>query len=98
MAFAFVREFEVGADRSTANYDAINERLRLEEEPAEGLIAHAAGFAGGTFQMIELWESSELEQRFERERLMPTIQEVVGDGGAAPSTYSYELHNLVTPR
>jgi hypothetical protein len=95
MAFAFVHEFEVGADRTTTNYDAIGERMRLDEAPAEGLILHAAGFAGGKFRMIEVWESPELQQRFERERLLPAVEEVVRDGGTPPTTYSYELHNLV---
>jgi len=59
------------------------------------LIIHAVGFTGGKFRLIEVWESSEHEQRFERERLMPAIREIVGDAGTAPSTESFELHNLV---
>jgi quinol monooxygenase YgiN len=95
MAFAYVHEFDAGADRSTTNYDAISERTRLAEEPIDGLILHAAGFDGGKFRMIEVWESPELEQRFVRERLMPAVREVVRDGAAAPVTHSYELHNLI---
>ena len=98
MAFAYVHEFDVGADRSTTNYDAISERLRLGEDPVEGLIVHAAGFAGGKFRMIEVWDSPELEERFERERLLPAVRDVVRDGAAPPVTYSYELHNLVASR
>jgi hypothetical protein len=98
MAFAYVHEFDVGADRSTTNYDAIVERMRLDEDPADGLILHAAGFVGGKFQMIEVWESPEPQQRFERERLMPAVQEVVRDDAAPPVTHSYELHNVVAPR
>lgn len=98
MAFAYIHEFDAGADRSTTNYDAIGERMRLAEDPAEGLILHAAGFSGGKFRMIEVWESPELQQRFERERLMPAVLEVVDDGAAPPVTHSYELHNLIAPR
>jgi hypothetical protein len=98
MAFAYVHEFDVGADRSTTNYDAINERMRLGEDPVDGLILHAAGFASGKFRMIEVWESPELEQRFERDRRMPALREVVRDGAATPVTHSYELHNLIAPR
>lgn len=95
MATAFIHEFDAGADRSTANYDAIRARMRLHEEPAPGLIVHAAGFSGGTFRMIEIWESTDHQQRFARERLMPAVREVVGDGAAPPTTTSYELHDLV---
>jgi hypothetical protein len=98
MAFAYVHEFDVGADRSTTNYDAIGERMRLAEDPVDGRILHAAGFTGGKFRMIEVWESPELEQRFERERLMPAVREVVGAGAAPPVTHSYELHNLIAAR
>lgn len=95
MAFAYVHEFDVGADRSTTNYDAIGAELRLDEDPPEGLVVHAAGFAGGKFRMIEIWERPELQQRFERERLMPVVRQVAGTNGTAPETTSYELHNLV---
>ena len=98
MPFAYVHEFDVGADRSTINYDGISAEIRLEEEPAEGLIFHAAGFDGGNFRMVEVWESPELQQRFERERLMPAIAEVPGENGTPPTrTHSYELHNLIAP-
>jgi hypothetical protein len=95
MAFAYIHEFDAGADRSTTNYDAIGERMRLTEDPVDGLILHAAGFSGGKFRMIEVWESPELQERFERERLMPAVREVVRDDAAPPVTHSYELHNLV---
>lgn len=95
MAIAYIREFDVGADRSTTNYDSIGARMKLGEHAPDGLIVHAAGFSGSKFRMIEIWESVELEQRFERERLMPAVMEVVGDGGTAPATESFELHNLV---
>ena len=97
MAFTYIHEFDVGADRSTANYDAIGERMRIAEDPPEGLILHSAGFHGGKFQMIEVWDSPELQQKFERERLMPAVLEVAGDNGTAPTTHSYELHNLIAP-
>jgi hypothetical protein len=95
MAIAYVHEFEVGADRSTANYDAIDEKMRLAEDPAPGLILHSAGFTGDKFRMVDVWETQEDQERFERERLFPAIRDVVGDGGTAPTTESYELHNLV---
>jgi hypothetical protein len=98
MSFAYIHEFEVGADRSTTNYDAISAHMRLDEDPAEGLILHAAGFDGGKFRMVEIWESPELAQRFERERLLPAVREVVADGAAPPTTHSYELHNLIAAR
>ncbi len=97
MAIAFIREFEPGADRTTTNYDAVSRRLALHEDPADGLILHAAGFSGGTFRMIEIWESAEQKERFDRERLIPAVRDVVGDAASAPSNERYELHRLITP-
>jgi hypothetical protein len=97
MAIAFIREFQPGADRTTTNYDAVSRRLALDDDPADGLLLHAAGFSGGTFRLIEIWESAEHEERFERERLLPVVRELVGTAASAPATESYELHNLVAP-
>ena len=95
MTVAYIREFDVGADRTTSNYDEVQRRMGLDENPPEGLIVHAAGFTGSKFRMLDIWESAELQERFKSERLMPTVREVVGDGGSAPSTESYELHHVV---
>lgn len=97
MPYAYVHEFETGADRSTTNYDALRSHLRLAEAPAAGLILHAAGFTDGTFQMLEIWETPEHAERFERERLVPALQAVVHESAAAPTTRSFALHNLVAP-
>ena len=97
MAIAHISEFEPGADRTTTNYDAVSRRLALDEDPADGLILHAAGFSGGTFRMVEIWESAEHLERFQRERLLPAVRELVGAAASAPTSESYELHNLVAP-
>ncbi len=97
MAIAYVREFDVGADRTTRNYDEIGRRMGLEDDPPPGLILHAAGFAGAAFRMVEIWETAEDEERFARERLMPTVREVVRDAARPPRTERYELHALLAP-
>jgi hypothetical protein len=95
MAYAFVHEFEVGADRSTTNYDAIDEKLGIASNPPEGMIVHSAGFAGDKFRMVDIWETPQDFERFQSERLIPTVFDVVGQDGSAPTTQSYELHNLI---
>ena len=44
MAVAFVQEFPIiGDDRSTANYDALNDHVMASGVP-DGLVSHSAGF------------------------------------------------------
>jgi hypothetical protein len=98
MAVAVISEFDAGAERTTTNYDEVTKRLALEANPPEGLIVHAAGFSSNTFRIISLWETAEHKQRFERERLLPIVRDVVGESAAPPRNESYELHNVVTLR
>lgn len=95
MAYAHITEFDSGADRSTTNYDALNQRVNEQEQP-EGMIYRCAGFdEKGVFRMFEAWQSSEHRQRFIRERLEPLMAEGPADPTRTdpPSReYGYELH------
>jgi hypothetical protein len=98
MAVALIQEFRIqNGDRSTTNYDAINERLTAGEPPAGGII-HTAGFddEAGVFRIFEVWESREQCERFLREQVMPVVQELAGDQAAQPDRQAiYDLHNYV---
>ncbi|HEY2202788.1 MAG TPA: hypothetical protein VGH56_12955 [Solirubrobacteraceae bacterium] len=98
MAIAYVQEFEVDEnDRSTANYDAVRERLQANTNPPAGLIVHTAGFAAGVFRIFDVWESHEQWERFHEERLMPIVSEIMASGSGSPPVreYTYELHDLI---
>lgn len=100
MPVAYLQEFEPG-DRSTTNYDAINERLGTDENPPEGLLVHTAGFTDdGTFRIYDVWESREHAERFRQERLMPVIQEVMAGQSPRPPVKDemYDLHHAVAGR
>lgn len=97
MAVAFVQEFPIeGADRSTANYDAISERLDARNNPPEGAIFHTAGFdeEDGVFRIFDVWDSREQAERFLSERVMPLAAEIAGEGAAPQRQYFYELHDV----
>jgi hypothetical protein len=101
MAVAFVQEFPVdpSGDRSTTNYDAIQQRLDATSNPPEGGILHTAGFdeEAGVFRIFDVWETREQAERFVQERVMPIVQEVTGGQAAPPQRqYFYELHDLMT--
>jgi hypothetical protein len=101
MAVAFVQEFKIeGADRSTTNYDAVNERLTQTDAP-DGLIIHFAGFDedAGVFRIVNVWESREQGQAYHDEHVMPVVREVIGEGQGAPPAREgvYELHHVAKP-
>ena len=101
MAYAFVNEFPIqGDDRTTTNYDAVNDLLAHEQAP-EGLIAHFAGFdeEAGVFRVVNLWDTQEQGQRYLDERVLPAARQVMGEEGGTPPTRmgSYELHHLLMP-
>jgi hypothetical protein len=101
MPVVFIQEFAIdGDDRSTTNYDAVNERLNPEADKPAGLIVHTAGFDedGGVFRILDVWESQEDADRFMRERLTPLVEEMLAGRPDAPPPSreaSYELHHIV---
>ncbi len=100
MSYAYVTEFPIeGSDRSTANYDAINDRLAHEQAP-EGLVVHYAGFddEAGVFRVVNVWDTREQAEGYLENRILPAVRDVLGDNPRQPSRQSgYELHHLLTP-
>jgi hypothetical protein len=98
VAVAFVQEFQI-EDRSTANYDAVVQRLG--DETPEGAILHTAGFddEAGVFRIFDVWESREHAERFMKERLQPILDELMQNrSDLQPPTREawYELHDIAT--
>ena len=81
-------------DRAT--YDAVNERVGIGADHPLGLLMHAAGESDDGFQIVEIWASEDYAERYESERLMPALREVVG-AGHQPAVTTYDTHFLVTP-
>jgi hypothetical protein len=59
--------------------------------PVEGLLAHIAGQRGGTFRVVDVWESEEAFGRF-GETLMPILQEL----GVQGQPEVYPAHTFVS--
>ena len=84
----------------TDMYDAVNAKMDVVANPPEGLICHTAGVAEGNFRIIDVWESKDDYDRFNKERLGPAIQEVSqgqAPPGGPPSEKVYELHSVIAP-
>ena len=101
MAVAWFQEFEI-TDRDTTNYDAVSAGLGLDANPAEGLIAHTAGFDDDNtvFRIFDVWESREHAQRFIDGRLMPILGEIMGGETRHPAVVQtregfYDLYDVI---
>lgn len=98
MAFAVIQEFPIdGDDRTTANYDRVQEALGTRGDPPAGGLVHTAGFdeEAGVFRVFDVWESEEAWQAFSNDRLMPVVQPLMEQGGRPPETRSYHLHDFM---
>jgi hypothetical protein len=98
MAYCRIQDWvEPETERSTTIYDKVTAKLGPMAQDARGFIAHAAGWTGNGFRIIELWESEEDCERFFAEAVMPAVMEASGgEPGTMPQTTGYELHNVVT--
>ena len=97
MAFAVMQEFPIdGSDRTTTNYDRVQEALGARENPPAGGLVHSAGFdeEAGVYRIFDVWESEEAWTAFLNDRLMPVVRPLMEQAGRAPETRTYELHEF----
>jgi quinol monooxygenase YgiN len=98
VAVAVIQEFPIeGTDRSTTNYDRVQEALGTRDNPPAGGLAHAAGFdeEAGVFRIFDVWESKEAWETFFNDRVMPVVRPMMEQGGRAPETRVYQLHEFM---
>ena len=98
MAVAVIQEFPIeGDDRTTANYDRVQEALGTRGDPPPGGLVHTAGFdeEAGVFRVFDVWETREAWEAFLNDRLMPIVRPMMEQGGRPPETRVYELHDYM---
>lgn len=101
MAFVVIQEFPIeGENRSTANYDRVQEALGTRTKPPAGGLVHTAGFdeRAGVFRIFDVWESEDAWNAFLDDRLMPVVRPMLEQGGRAPETRTYHLHEFQAAR
>ena len=73
MAIAVIQEFPIeGDDRTTTNYDRIQEALGTRDNPPDGGLVHTAGFdeQAGVFRIFDVWESQQAWEAFSRPKFL----------------------------
>ena len=92
MAWGFIMELPM----TQQEYDALDAAVGPEDP--EGLILHTGSLTGSGIRIIDVWESKEAYERFEREQLMPAWASLGGDPPAGPPPrQEFEVHNLRGP-
>ena len=98
MAVAVIQEFPIdGDDRTTTNYDGVQEALGTRDNPPAGGLVHTAGFdeEAGVFRIFDVWESQAAWDAFLEDRLLPVVRSLMEQGGRPPATRVYELHDFM---
>ena len=98
MAIAVIQEFPIeGDDRTTTNYDRVQEALGTRDNPPAGGLVHSAGFdeQAGVFRVFDVWESQEAWEAFFNDRLMPVVTPLTEEGSRSPEIRVYQLHDFM---
>lgn len=95
MAIVLVQEME---QATLSQYDQVNAKLGVDDDPPAGLIIHTAGERpNGAVRIVDVWESQEAWERFRDERLTPAVMEVLGEQAGPPQQEVYETHHVINP-
>jgi hypothetical protein len=82
-------------------YDALHqELLRTVPQPTEGLLLHLGRATDQGFQVIEVWDSRDSYDRYNREVVWPLAARMAGDQpppSAAPTEQTFEVRGLLIP-
>jgi hypothetical protein len=77
-------------------YRAVNDAMDTQGNPPAGLILHSGGpLENGDLRVVDIWESGEAFQAWASERLGPTIVQIMGSDGPAPSVEIRELYDVI---
>jgi hypothetical protein len=71
----------------------------IGDRKPDGLILRAAGEVDGRWKAVSIWESKDAFERFHHERIMPAVEEALGEDMAAagpPPTEWFEVKYLMT--
>lgn len=82
MAIVFMQDM-AGGSRDMVG--AVSKEMDIEHDPPAGMIIHTASeLPTGGVRVIDVWESREALETFQRDRLMPALQTVMQRFGVDP--------------
>ena len=82
---------------TTDQYDEVNKKLDVENNPPDGLIIHTCAAIGDNLRIVDVWESQGDYEKFSEGRLGAAVTEVMGpppEGATPPGPEYQELHKV----
>ncbi len=76
-------------------YNQVMRTLDLDKNPPAGGIFHVAGFTAGTLHVLDVWESQQAFEKFQKDRLAAAVQKA--GISSQPKVQFYPVHNIYVP-
>jgi hypothetical protein len=76
-------------------YNQVMRTLDLDNKPPAGAIFHVAGFTSGTLHVLDIWESQQAFEKFQKERLGSAVQKA--GITSQPKVQFFPAHNIYVP-
>src|SRR5262245_53312657 len=76
-------------------YNQVMRTLDLDKNPPNGEIFHVVGFTSGTMRVLDIWESQQSFEKFQKERINAAVQKAGING--QPKVQFYPVHNIYVP-
>jgi hypothetical protein len=92
MATAMLMEW---AGVTQDQYDQVMRTLNLDKNPPAGGMFHVAGFTSGTLHVLDVWESQQAFEKFQKDRLAAAVQKA--GITSQPKVQFYPVHNIYVP-
>jgi hypothetical protein len=80
---------------SQDQYNQVMRTLDLDKNPPNGAIFHVAGFNSGNLRVLDVWESQQAFERFQKERLEAAVKKA--GITSQPRVQFYPVHNIYVP-
>jgi hypothetical protein len=81
---------------SPEQYEAVMDKLALDDDPPHGGRFHLCGFDGNAMRVLDVWDSQDSFESFMGSRLQAAVQEAGIEG--EPQVEFYEAHNAWAPQ
>ena len=76
-------------------YNQVMRTLDLDKNPPAGAVLHVAGFMNSTLRVLDIWESQQAFEKFQKDRLNTAVQKAGITG--PPKVQFYPTYNIFVP-